>query len=124
VTTTGGATLSVAAFTSDSLPTETANAAAATATSDPSTGSQGISTGAIVGIVVGTVGGVILLGSLAAVAWRVWGKNRRSADEDDGLMGENGYGTSEVNTGFPATSDSPFKSHLEQHHAAGPSANF
>ena len=51
-------------------------------------GSSGLSSKSksIVGGVVGGVGGAILLGGLAIVFWRVWGKNRRSHDGDNDLM--------------------------------------
>ena len=51
-------------------------------------GSSGLSSKSksIVGGVVGGVGGAILLGGLAIVCWRVWGKNRRSHAADNDLM--------------------------------------
>jgi len=39
----------------------------------------------IIGVVVG-LGGAALLGGLAVVAWRIWGRNRRHAEENDELM--------------------------------------
>lgn len=48
-------------------------------------GSSGLSakTKSVIGGVVGGVGGAILLGGLAVVFWRVWGKTRRSRSGDD-----------------------------------------
>ena len=40
-------------------------------------------TKAIIGGVVGGIGGAILIGGLAFVAWRLWGKKRQEADADD-----------------------------------------
>lgn len=40
----------------------------------------------VIGGVVGGVGGAIVLGALALVAWRIWGR-KKSTPEDDTLMG-------------------------------------
>lgn len=40
-------------------------------------------TKSIIGGVVGGIGGAILIGGLAFVAWRLWGKKRREEDVDD-----------------------------------------
>ena len=55
---------------------------------DGASGSSGLSSKSksIVGGVVGGVGGAILLGGLAIVFWRVWGKNRRSPGADNDPM--------------------------------------
>jgi len=37
----------------------------------------------IIGGVVGGVGGAILLGGIALVCWRIWGRRRTPGEEDD-----------------------------------------
>jgi len=71
----------------------------ATATVSPqlndggSSGSSGgglsTSTKKIIGGVVGGIGGAILLGGLALVAWRMWGRRRAKGPrmDDDDIMG-------------------------------------
>ena len=56
--------------------------------SNSGSGSSGLSSRSksIVGGVVGGVGGAILLGGLAIVVWRVWGKSRRSHGADNDPM--------------------------------------
>ncbi len=56
--------------------------------SNGGSGSSGLSSKSksVVGGVVGGVGGAILLGGLAIVFWRVWGKSRRSHGADNDLM--------------------------------------
>ena len=51
-------------------------------------GSSGLSpkTKSVVGGVVGGVGGAILLGGLAIVFWRVWGKTRRSRNVENDFV--------------------------------------
>lgn len=44
------------------------------------------STKAIIGGVVGGIGGAIVLGALAVVAWRLWGRKGAGKEEDDDLM--------------------------------------
>jgi len=43
-------------------------------------------TKAIVGGVVGGIGGAVLLGGLAIVAWRLWGKKKREQLPQDDYM--------------------------------------
>lgn len=85
----------------------------------------------IIGVVVG-VGGAILLGGLAVVAWRVWGrkKNDGYGEEDEDMMNA---GTAVGSAGRDKASspsnagNSPFKSTLDQYHNPGPvnaSSNF
>jgi predicted negative regulator of RcsB-dependent stress response len=74
----------------------------------------------IIGVVVG-VGGAIVLGALALVAWRIWGR-KKQAEENDGLMAyDNGYSGAEKSepSHSPSTSTSqrnPFQSTLENYH--------
>jgi len=69
----------------------------------------------VIGVVVG-VGGAIILGGLALVAWRIWGRKKHQ-DENDGLMD---YGnTTEVSepVGGSMAGRTPFQSTLESYHA-------
>ena len=82
--------------------------------SSGSSGGSGLapSSKKIIGGVIGGVGGAILLGGLAIVAWRIWGRNRRSAGSDNDLM-EGSSGREKASS----VSD-PFRSNLDSHHAA------
>jgi cytoskeletal protein RodZ len=86
-------------------------------------GSGGMSTGTrniVIGVVVG-VGGAIVLGALAFVAFRVWGR-KRGADENDGLMNYNtGYAPMDKpeggsSGGVAPAARNPFQSTLESYH--------
>lgn len=71
-------------------------------------------------MVVG-VGGAILIGALAFVAWRIWGKKKNDDDDDYYDPNEN----KEITGG--STADTPFRSTLDQYHNPGPvntSSNF
>lgn len=85
----------------------------------------------VIGVVVG-VGGAIVLGALAVVAFRIWGR-KKQAEESDGLMDYNassGVEKSEPRTsgGGSGSQRNPFQSTLENYHQpTGPvnaSANF
>ncbi|KAF2709171.1 hypothetical protein K504DRAFT_454944 [Pleomassaria siparia CBS 279.74] len=72
----------------------------------------------IIGGVVGGVGGALLLGGLALVAWRIWGrKNRVSADDDD-LTFSTGSALGDKSSPG-ATNNTPFQTNLEQYHNPG-----
>lgn len=88
---TGGSTLS-SVFTSDRVVASTTGYA--TATVSPSVqngggsgdnGSSGLSTSSkkIIGGVVGGIGGAILVGAIAIVLWRLWGRKQNKPDLDD-----------------------------------------
>jgi hypothetical protein len=67
------------------------------------------------------VGGAIVLGALAFVAWRIWGR-KKPADENDGLMNYNtGYAPMDkseaASSAGPAPARNPFQSTLETYHA-------
>lgn len=76
--------------------------------------------------VVGGVGGAIVLGALAFVAWRIWGRKRKH-EENDGLMDYHTAGTSAFNSEpkpdatsqSTAPSRSPFQTTLEDYHRPG-----
>ncbi len=83
-------TLSITSTTSKVVPAAaaTSSGAAEIRAGNGASGSSGLSpkTKAVVGGVVGGVGGAILLGGLAVVFWRVWGKNRQSHGADNDLV--------------------------------------
>jgi hypothetical protein len=69
----------------------------------------------VIGVVVG-VGGAIILGGLALVAWRIWGRKKHQ-EENDGLMDYGSAIESKPETGGSLTSRTPFQSTLESYHA-------
>lgn len=83
----------------------------------------------IIGVVVG-IGGAIVLGALAVVAWRVWGR-RKQTEESDGLMdydmsagGFEKQDLSYAGAGHQASQSqsqqqTPFKATLEGYHQPG-----
>lgn len=73
----------------------------------------------IIGVVIG-VGGVILMGGLAIVAWRIWGKRKEPADDGHELI-DSLPGSSSQEKSSSLTGNSPFRSTLDQYHKpAGP----
>lgn len=68
----------------------------------------------VIGVVVG-VGGAIILGGLAFVAWRIWGR-KKGADENDNLM-DYPSGTAEKPATGNTIGGTPFQSTLESYHA-------
>lgn len=70
----------------------------------------------VIGVVVG-VGGAIILGGLALVAWRIWGR-RKHREENDALMD---YGSTVENPDSGGAGSingrTPFQSTLESYHA-------
>lgn len=69
----------------------------------------------IIGGVVGGVGGAILLGGIAIVCWRMWGKKKRVTEDDADLMAGTGSALGDKSH----SSASPFQSNLEQYHNPG-----
>jgi len=70
----------------------------------------------IIGGVVGGVGGALLLGGIALVCWRMWGKKKSRVTEDDAdLMA----GTGSALGDKPQNNSTPFQSNLEQYHNPG-----
>jgi hypothetical protein len=111
-------------YTSESVSTGTTTPGLATG--DEKKTSEGMSPttrNTVIGVVVG-VGGAIILGGLALVAWRIWGRKKHQ-EENDGLMDygstvdskpDTSGGASGVGGGSMA-SRSPFQSTLESYHA-------
>ncbi|MCJ1304154.1 hypothetical protein MMC08_006966 [Hypocenomyce scalaris] len=79
----------------------------------------------VIGVVVG-VGGAALVGGLALVAWRIWGRKSHSNDEDDLMDSQPGSSGHQKTSSI--SGNSPFRSTLDQYHnPAGPvntSSNF
>ena len=65
-------------------------------------------------MVVG-IGGAIILGGLAVVAWRIWGRKRHAGDDDNDLMDSHPGSSSHEKTSS-VNDNSPFKSTLDQYH--------
>lgn len=81
------------------------------------------STKKIIGGVVGGVGGALLVGGIALVAWRMWGRkqhNRVNQDDDDMLDSQNDSIRREKASG---SGTSPFRSNLDQYHNPGGTVN-
>lgn len=73
----------------------------------------------VIGVVVG-VGGAIVLGALALVAWRIWGRKKHN-EENDGLMdydmsASGGAEKSERGSSAGGAQRTPFQSTLENYH--------
>ncbi|KAG5918672.1 hypothetical protein E4U61_001579 [Claviceps capensis] len=84
----------------------------------------------VIGVVVG-VGGSIVLGALALVAWRIWGRRRRGEEHDvlmDYDLSTSGAAEkSERGSSAGGPQRTPFQSTLENYHQptqANPSSNF
>lgn len=90
--------------------------------SNGDSGKSGLSSGqkrTIIGVVVG-IGGAILLGGLAVVAWRIWGKRKTVKNDDYDPMDPLPGSADHEKTSGGGSSD-PFRTHLDQHHnTAGP----
>lgn len=72
---------------------------------------------AIIGGVVGGIGGALLIGALAYTAWRVWGKRKNLHDDD--LYDPNANPNPEK-TSTSTGDQQPFRSTLDQYHNPGP----
>ncbi|KAL8766585.1 MAG: hypothetical protein Q9209_006650 [Squamulea sp. 1 TL-2023] len=68
----------------------------------------------VIGVVVG-IGGAILLGGIAIVAWRIWGHKGRATDDDNDLM-DSHPGSSGREKQSSISGHSPFRSTLDQYH--------
>jgi len=72
----------------------------------------------VIGGVVGGVGGAILLGGLALVCWRIWGRKKHVNEDDDDLMAGTGSALGDK-PHSPGSGSTPFQSNLEQYHNPG-----
>ncbi|KAH0565934.1 hypothetical protein GP486_000655 [Trichoglossum hirsutum] len=116
ITTDNGVTMSQV-LTTDALVA----VATGTSTSTPGLGGSGGSSGSsgpnaqqkkiIIGVVVG-IGGFVILGGMALVAWRVWGRKKQPSDFNDLHAPSPKL---QPGPGGP----SPFKSTLDQYHNPG-----
>ncbi|KAL8701003.1 MAG: hypothetical protein Q9201_005144 [Fulgogasparrea decipioides] len=114
VLTTSGLVLVSASTTSNSKPSLDASDSGSSKTGLDSSQKR-----IIIGVVVG-IGGAILLGGIAVVAWRVWGRKARSTDDDNDLM-DSHPGSSGREKRSSVSGHSPFRSTLDQyHHQPGP----
>ncbi|KAL8914437.1 MAG: hypothetical protein Q9171_000942 [Xanthocarpia ochracea] len=122
VTVSGSSTLTRVSTGSRVVPVSTSRA---TSTRSPTTvdedGSDSSQSGLddeqkriVIGVVVG-IGGAILLGGIAFVAWRIWGRKRPTTDDDHDLMGSH-PGSSGREKPSSLSGQSPFRSTLDQYH--------
>ncbi|EGS22813.1 uncharacterized protein CTHT_0012890 [Thermochaetoides thermophila DSM 1495] len=87
------------------------------ADSDDGKSESGMSTqtrNTVIGVVVG-IGGAIVLGGLAFVVWRIWGR-RRNQEENEVLM-DYGSPVEKPESGGSLSGRTPFQSTLESYHA-------
>ena len=63
---------------------------------------------------MGGIGGAILLGGLAVVAWRIWGRKKRTSADDDDIMGSIPGSSGREKR---SSASDPFRSNLDQTHA-------
>ncbi|KAL2355573.1 hypothetical protein BJ546DRAFT_635819 [Cryomyces antarcticus] len=120
VTVSGGSTISQVLTTSRVVASTTGFATYTSAASLNSGGGDGSSgsglsskSKSVIGGVVGGVGGAILLGGIALVAWRVWGRRGHRLDEDDELMGSRNDSIQREKVGNRAAANTPFQSTLD-----------
>lgn len=97
-----------------------------TSTPSPSDGgdsdeSDGMSsnTKAILGGVLGGIGGAILLGGIIVVVWRMWGRRRRNNDFDADDVYTTGAAETLNRDKGSSGPQSPFKETLDQYHGHG-----
>ncbi|KAF2004983.1 hypothetical protein P154DRAFT_425561 [Amniculicola lignicola CBS 123094] len=121
-TVSNGQQVEITSSTSRTVLHTTGQALSTEAASLPNPGNGGGGSGLsgsnkkIIGGVVGGVGGAILLGGLAIVCWRIWGRKKRVSEDDDDLMAGTGSALGDKSSGSPNT---PFQSNLEQYHNPG-----
>ncbi|KAL2161286.1 hypothetical protein VTH06DRAFT_8506 [Thermothelomyces fergusii] len=102
-------------YTSETKTTQTPGLVDPGSDDEPSSGMSTQTRNTVIGVVVG-VGGAIVLGGLALVAWRIWGR-KKPQEESDGLMDYNSAIESKPDSGGPGAARSPFQSTLESYHA-------
>ncbi|KAI4245053.1 MAG: hypothetical protein L6R40_002652 [Gallowayella cf. fulva] len=109
VTTSGLKAVSTFASTSTSAPSLNGNQSGSSKSGLDSSQKR-----IVIGVVVG-IGGAILLGGIAVVAWRIWGRKGRAKDDDNDLMGSH-PGSSGREKRSSISGQSPFRSTLDQYH--------
>ncbi|KAL8660488.1 MAG: hypothetical protein Q9202_006483 [Teloschistes flavicans] len=121
VTTSGSSTLTNTLTTNGLVPVSTSTDVSASSPSLDANHSGSSKSGLdssqkriIIGVVVG-IGGAILLGGIAVVAWRVRGRKGRSSDENNDLM-DSQPGSSGREKRSSVSGQSPFRSTLDQYH--------
>lgn len=102
-------------YTSETKTTQTAGLADSGSNSNQSSGMSTTTRNTVIGVVVG-VGGAIILGGLALVAWRIWGRKKHQ-EEHDGLMDYGSAIESKPDTSGSMAGRTPFQSTLESYHA-------
>ena len=113
VITTTNADGSQVTYTSESLSTATPGLASSG--SGQASGMTTQTRNTVIGVVVG-VGGAIILGGLALVAWRIWGRKKHQ-EENDGLMDYGSTAEKPETAGGSMATRTPFQSTLESYHA-------
>lgn len=128
VTTISGSAQTVGISTSRTVAVTTG---VATFTSSPSLNSSGGGSGSgglssstkkVIGGVVGGVGGAILLGGIALVAWRMWGKKRSRPEYDDDFLA-GGPDSLQREKHASQGGATPFQTTLDQYHTPGSRPN-
>ncbi|KAL9002222.1 MAG: hypothetical protein Q9188_004837 [Gyalolechia gomerana] len=124
VTISSGSTRTNVFTTSGLVPVSTSSATSTSSpnldTSETGSSKSGLDSSQkriIIGVVVG-IGGAILLGGIAVVAWRIWGRKGRSNDDDNDLM-DSHPGSSGHEKRSSISGQSPFRSTLDQYHNHG-----
>ncbi|KAG5951439.1 hypothetical protein E4U53_003094 [Claviceps sorghi] len=110
--------------------TRTTSTPGLSSTDGEATGMTSKTRNTVIGVVVG-IGGAIVVGALALVAWRIWGR-KKDSDEHDVLMdydlsSPGAAEKSERGSSAGGTQRSPFQSTLENYHQpnqVNPSSNF
>jgi hypothetical protein len=69
----------------------------------------------VIGVVVG-IGGAIILGGLAIVAWRIWGRKKGDDEGDDLMEFRTGSGHEKKDSNGNPIAPNPFQSTLENYH--------
>ncbi|KAK1758502.1 hypothetical protein QBC47DRAFT_143498 [Echria macrotheca] len=101
-------------FTTATTSTSTPGLAGGSSSNQPS-GMSPQTKNVVIGVVVG-VGGAIILGALAVVAWRIWGRKKQAEDNDE-LMTYPSSAGEKPDTSNSMSGRTPFQSTLESYHA-------
>ena len=118
VTESGGSTVSQVLTTNALVPVTTIRTTPTLGADSDDSSKSGLDArekNIIIGVVVG-IGGAALLGGLAVVAWRIWGRKKYAAHkDDDDLTDAPGSSSGPEKNSGPGGS-SPFRSTLDQYH--------